>query len=159
MAFGRGIPENNGKTHYLWRAVDQQGNLLDILVQSRRNKAAAKRFFSKLLTAYRYIPRVLITEKLGSYATAKQAVLPSAEHRQHRRLNNRAESSDQPTRQRERGCPLGGAPIQISGPGPDVDVLRAVRYLPDHPYAHQIHPSIQGTLSYSSDADCPEVSH
>ena len=92
----------NGKTHYLWRAVDQQGNILDILVQSRRNKAAATKFFRKLLRGCQYVPRVLITDKLGSYAAAKQEIMPRVEHRQHRRLNNRAENSHQPTRQRER---------------------------------------------------------
>jgi len=92
----------NGKLHYLWRAVDQQGNVLDILVQSRRNKVAAKKFFRKLLKGCQYVPRVLITDKLASYAAAKQEVLPSVEHRQHKRLNNRAENSHQPTRQRER---------------------------------------------------------
>ena len=92
----------NGKTHYLWRAVDQDGNVLDILVQSRRNKAAAKKFFRKLLKGCEYVPRVLITDKLGSYESAKQEVMPSVEHRRHRRLNNRAENSHQPTRQRER---------------------------------------------------------
>src|SRR6266542_6478822 len=92
----------NGKHHYLWRAVDQQGNVLDILVQSRRNKAAAKKFFRKLLKGCQYVPRVLITDKLASYAAAKKEVLPSIEHRQHKRLNNRAENSHQPTRQRER---------------------------------------------------------
>jgi len=92
----------NGKLHYLWRAVDQHGNVLDILVQSRRNKAAAKKFFRKLLKGCQYVPRVLITDKLGSYAAAKKEILPSVEHRQHKRLNNRAENSHQPTRQRER---------------------------------------------------------
>jgi putative transposase len=92
----------NGRQHYLWRAVDQQGNVLDILVQSRRNKRAAKKFFRKLLKGCQYVPRVLITDKLGSYAAAKQELLPSVEHRQHKRLNNRAENSHQPTRQRER---------------------------------------------------------
>ncbi len=92
----------NGKTHYLWRAVDQDGNVLDILVQSQRNKTAAKKFFRKLLKGCQYIPRVLITDKLGSYGAAKQEVIPSVEHRRHRRLNNRAENSHQPTRQRER---------------------------------------------------------
>jgi putative transposase len=92
----------NGKLHYLWRAVDQQGNVLDILVQSRRNKAAAKKFFRKLLKGCQYVPRVLITDKLASYGAAKQELLRSVEHRQHRRLNNRAENSHQPTRQRER---------------------------------------------------------
>ena len=92
----------NGKTSYLWRAVDQDGNVLAILVQSRRNKGAAKTFFRKLLTGCQYVPRVLITDKLGSYEAAKQEVMPSVEHRKHKRLNNRAENSHQPTRQRER---------------------------------------------------------
>ncbi len=92
----------NGKLYYLWRAVDQHGNLLDILVQSRRNKRAAKKFFRKLLKGCQYVPRVLITDKLGSYAAAKKEILPGVEHRQHKRLNNRAENSHQPTRQRER---------------------------------------------------------
>ena len=92
----------NGKLHYLWRAVDQHGNVLDILVQSRRNKQAAKKFFRKLLKGCQYVPRVLITDKLASYGAAKKEVLPSVEHRQHKRLNNRAENSHQPTRQRER---------------------------------------------------------
>lgn len=92
----------NGKTSYLWRAIDQHGNVLDILVQSRRNKAAAKKFFRKLLKGCEYVPRVLITDKLGSYEAAKKEVMPSVEHRRHRRLNNRCENSHQPTRQRER---------------------------------------------------------
>ncbi len=92
----------NGKTQYLWRAVDQNGSVLDILVQSRRNKAAAKKFFRKLLKGCTYVPRVLITDKLGSYEAAKQEVMPNVEHRRHGRLNNRAENSHQPTRQRER---------------------------------------------------------
>jgi len=92
----------NGKLHYLWRAVDQEGNVLDILLQSRRNKQAAKKFFRKLLKGCQYRPRVLITDKLASYGAAKHELLPSVEHRQHKRLNNRAENSHQPTRQRER---------------------------------------------------------
>ncbi len=91
----------NGKDHYLWRAVDQDGNVLDILVQSRRNKKAAKRFFRKLLKGLRYVPRVIITDKLKSYGAAKAEVMPGVEHRQHKGLNNRAENSHQPTRVRE----------------------------------------------------------
>jgi putative transposase len=91
-----------GKLHYLWRAVDQDGNVLDILVQSRRNAKAAKRFFRKLLKSLQYVPRVIVTDKLKSYAAAKRAILPSVEHRQSRYLNNRAEVSHQPTRRRER---------------------------------------------------------
>src|ERR671919_2388005 len=92
----------NGKRHYLWRAVDQDDNILDILVQSRRNKKAAKKFFRKLLKGLTYVPRVLITDKLKSYAAAKREILPGVAHRQHKYLNNRAENSHQPTRQRER---------------------------------------------------------
>ncbi len=92
----------NGATHYLWRAVDQDGNVLDILVQSRRNKRAAKKFFRKLLKGLEYVPRVVITDKLASYDAARREVLPSVEHRRHKGLNNRAENSHQPTRERER---------------------------------------------------------
>jgi putative transposase len=92
----------NGERHYLWRAVDQAGNVLDILVQSRRDKAAAKKFFRKLLKGLTDVPRVIITDKLKSYGAAKRDILPGVEHRQHRYLNNRAENSHQPTRQRER---------------------------------------------------------
>ena len=91
----------NGKTHYLWRAVDQHGNVLDILVTSRRDTRAAMRFFRKLLKGLEYVPRVLITDKLGSYQTAQRRVLRSVEHRRSKYLNNRAENSHQPTRQRE----------------------------------------------------------
>jgi putative transposase len=92
----------NGKTHYLWRAVDQDGNVLDILVQSRRNKKAAKRFFRKLLKKLHSVPRVIITDKLKSYGAAKREILPGVEHRQHKGFNNRAENSHQPTRLREK---------------------------------------------------------
>ena len=92
----------NGRLCYLWRAVDQHGNVLDILVQSRRNAAAAKRFFRKLLKGQRYVPRVLVTDKLGSYQVAHRELMSSVEHRRSRYLNNRAENSHQPTRQRER---------------------------------------------------------
>jgi len=88
----------NGKDHYLWRAVDQDGNVLDILVQSRRNKKAAKKFFRKLLKGLQYVPRMIITDKLKSYGAAKAEIMPGVEHRQHKRLNNRAENSHQPTR-------------------------------------------------------------
>lgn len=91
-----------GERYYLWRAVDQDGNVLDILVQSRRNKHTAKRFFRKLLKGLQYLPRVSITDKLKSYAAAKREILPGVEHRQHKGLNNRAENSHQPTRVREK---------------------------------------------------------
>ena len=91
-----------GKVHYLWRAVDQHGTVLEILVQSRRNAKAAKRFFKKLLKGLRYVPRVIVTDKLRSYGAAKRKILPAVEHRQSQYLNNRAEVSHQPTRRRER---------------------------------------------------------
>jgi putative transposase len=97
----------NGARHYLWRAVDQDGNVLDILVQRRRDKNAAKKFFRKLLKGLTYVPRVIITDKLKSYGAAKQDILAGVEHRQHRYLNNRAENSHQPIRPREQrmqGC-------------------------------------------------------
>src|SRR5260370_3871175 len=86
----------NGRLHYLWRAVDQDGDVLDILVQSRRDKKAAKKFFRKLLKGLRYVPRMIITDKLKSYSAAKAEVLPSVEHWQHKGQNNRAENSHQP---------------------------------------------------------------
>ena len=92
----------NGARQYLWRAVDQDGNVLDILVQSRRNAKAAKRFLAKLMKTQRRVPRVLVTDKLRSYAAAHRDLMSSVEHRQSNYLNNRAENSHQPTRQRER---------------------------------------------------------
>ena len=92
----------NGKGHILWRAVNQDGEVLDILVQSRRNKKAAKRFFKKLIKGQATVPRMITTDKLKSYAAAKQVVMPGVEHRQDKGLNNRAENSHQPTRVRER---------------------------------------------------------
>jgi putative transposase len=92
----------NGVGHYLWRAVAQDGVCLDVLVQRRRNAKAAKKFFRKLLKGLRYAPRVLVTDKLGSYQVAHREMLSSAEHRRSKYLNNRAENSHQPTRVRER---------------------------------------------------------
>ena len=95
----------NKARHYLWRAVDQDSNVLDILVQRRRNQQAAKKFFRKFLKGLTYVLRVIITDKLKSYGAAKREIFPGVEHRQHRYLNNRAENSHQPTRQRERRMP------------------------------------------------------
>jgi len=92
----------NGVLHYLWRAVDQNGVVLDILVQDRRNATAAKRFFKRLLTGLRYKPKRIVTDGLRSYGVAKREVLPDVRHRTSRYLNNRAENSHRPTRRRER---------------------------------------------------------
>jgi len=91
-----------GVLHYLWRAVDQDGVVLDILVQERRDARAAERFLKKLLTGLQYTPRVIVTDKLRSYGVARRELLPQVEHRQSRYLNNRAENSHRPTRRRER---------------------------------------------------------
>src|SRR5215208_3275204 len=91
-----------GQKHWLWRAVDQHGAVLDILVQSRRNAKAAKRLLRKLLKKQGVTPRVMITDKLASYGAAKREIMPGVEHRQYKGLNNRAENSHQPTRRRER---------------------------------------------------------
>jgi putative transposase len=91
-----------GRQRYLWRAVDADGNVLDILMQNRRDEPAARRFFRKLMKKTRSVPRVIVTDKLRSYGAAHCAVMPSVEHRSHKGLNNRAENSHQPTRQRER---------------------------------------------------------
>jgi putative transposase len=91
-----------GKKHWPWRAVDQDGFVLDVLVQSRRNAKAAKRLMRKLLKSQARAPRVMITDKLRSYDAAKREIMPSVEHRSHKGLNNRAENSHQPIRRRER---------------------------------------------------------
>lgn len=91
-----------GELHYLWRAVDQDGDTIDILVQKRRNKQAAKRFFRKLLKGQCASPRRMITDKLKSYSAAHREVMPSVTHSTEQYENNRAEVSHEPTRQRER---------------------------------------------------------
>jgi putative transposase len=123
----------NGKRHYLWRAVDQDDNVLDILVQRRRNKKAAKKFFKKLLKGLQYVPRVLITDKLKSYAAAKREVMPGVDHRPSRYLNNRCENSHRPTRERERRMQRfkssGHAQRFLSAYGPIAQHVRPRRHL------------------------------
>ena len=91
-----------GERHYLWRAVDQDGDLIDILVQRHRNARAATRFFRKLLKGQESTPWRLVTDKLRSYGAAHLNIMPSVNHDTRRYANNRAEVSHQPTRQRER---------------------------------------------------------
>jgi putative transposase len=88
--------------HYLWRAVDSEGNVLDVLLQRQRDTKAAERFFRKLLKKQGFVPQVIVTGKLKSYEAAKKRVMKNVEHRQHKGLNNRAKNSHQPTRTRER---------------------------------------------------------
>ncbi|MCK4207074.1 IS6 family transposase [Brucella pituitosa] len=92
-----------GEQHILWRAVDQDGFVLDVLIQKCRNTRAAKRFMRKLLASQGCTPRVMITDKLRSYGAARRRLgLCVCDHRQHKGLNNRAENSHQPVRRRER---------------------------------------------------------
>ncbi len=91
-----------GCRHYLWRAVDQDGDTLDILVQRRRDKRAAKRFFRKLLKEQGTAPRRLVTDKLHSYSAAHRETMPEVVHCTEQYANNRAEVSHQRTRQQER---------------------------------------------------------
>jgi putative transposase len=93
-----------GKKHWLWRAVDQQGFVLDVLVQSRRDRAAKKSAKA---------PRVMITDKLKSYGAARKDMGLGIEHRQHKGLNNRAENSHLPTRRRERIMKRFKSPRQV----------------------------------------------
>ena len=91
-----------GELYYLWRAVDQDGDTVDILVQKRRHKLAAKRFFYNLLKGQREAPRRMTTDKLKSYSAVHREVMPSVTHSTEQYENNRAEVSHEPTRQRER---------------------------------------------------------
>ena len=113
--------------------MDQDDNVLDILVQSRRNKKAAKKFFRKLLKGFTYVPRVIMTDKLKSYGAAKREMLPGVEHRQSRYLNNRCENSHRPTRQRERRMQgfksAGHAQRFLSAYGPIAQHFRPRRHL------------------------------
>ena len=92
----------SGVLHHLWRAVDQHGVVLDILVQGRRNATAAKRFFKRLLAGRKFRPKRLVTDGLRSYGAARREVLADVRHRTSQYLNNRAENSHRPTRRRER---------------------------------------------------------
>ena len=91
-----------GKQHYLWRAVDQDGEVVDVFLQARRDGKAAKRFFRRLITNRRD-PRKIVTDKLRSYGVAHRELIPETIHDTSQYANNRAEQSHQPTRVRERG--------------------------------------------------------
>jgi putative transposase len=93
----------DGKQHYLWRAVDQDGEIVDVFLQRRRDGKAAKRFFKRLLKAHRNEPRKIVTDKLRSYGVAHRELIPDTIHDTSQYANNRAELSHQPTRFRERG--------------------------------------------------------
>jgi putative transposase len=93
----------NGKQHYLWRAVDQDGEVVDVFLQSRRDGRAAKRFFKRLLRSHGGEPRKIVTDKLRSYDVAHKELIQDTIHDRSQYANNRAELSHQPTRVRERG--------------------------------------------------------
>jgi putative transposase len=92
-----------GIQHYLWRAVDQDGEVVDVYLQKRRDGAAAKRFFKRLLKTHQDEPRKIVTDKLRSYGVAHRELIPNTIHDTSQYANNRAELSHQPTRVRERG--------------------------------------------------------
>jgi len=92
-----------GKQHYLWRAVDQDGEVVDVYLQAKRDGAAAKRFFRRLLRSHGSEPRKIVTDKLGSCGVAHRELIPETIHSTMQYENNRAEQSHEATRLRERG--------------------------------------------------------
>lgn len=123
-----------GQKHWLWRAVDQDGYVLDEIVQTRRDTQAAKRLLKRLLKKQGGPPRRMITDKLGSYAAARRQVMPDVEHRSHKRLNNRAENSHLPLRRREQAMQGFRSP---SGLQRFTSVFSAVRNLFVPPCSHR----------------------
>jgi putative transposase len=123
----------NGRKHWLWRAVDQNGVVLDILVQPRRHQEAAEAFLRRLVDGNGYRPRVVITDKLASSPPALRRVLLGVEHRRHKGLNNRAEHSHRPTRRRERVLQRFTSPAHaqpfLAPFGPIADHFRPRRHL------------------------------
>ena len=125
----------NGKHQYLWRAVDQDGEVVDVFLQSRRNAKAAKRFFKRLLKQHCSEPRKIVTDKLGSYGVAHRELIPDVIHDTSRYANNRAELSHQPTRVRERGMRRFKS------------VRQAQRFLGVHSAAHNLFKLGRGLIS------------
>jgi putative transposase len=128
----------SGKKHWLWRAVDQDGYVLDEIVQDRRDTKAAKRLLKRLLKKQGCPPRRMITDKLGSYAAAQRQIMPAVEHRSHKGLNNRAENSHLPFRRRERVMQGFGSPRYLQR---FVSVFSAVHNLFVPPRAHRSAPA------------------
>jgi putative transposase len=115
-----------GKKHWLWRAVDQDGNVLDEIDQSRRNTKAARRLLTRLLQKQGMRPKRIITDKLHSYSAARQQTMPKVEHRSHKGLNNRAENSHVPLRKRE---PIMQRFRSVGAPQRFVSIFSAIRDL------------------------------
>jgi len=116
----------NGKQHYLWRAVDQDGEVVDVFLQARRDGAAAKRFFKRLLRSHGGEPRKIVTDKLRSYGVAHRETIPESIHVTDQYANNRAEQSHETTRVRERGM------RRFKSPG------QAQRFLTAHAAVHNL---------------------
>jgi putative transposase len=122
------------RKHWLWRTVDQDGYVLDEIVQGRRDTKAAKRLLTRLMKRQGMVPKRIITDKLPSYGAARRQVMPGVEHRSHKGLNNRAENSHLPLRKREsimQGLWSAGGLQQFTS------ILSAVRNLFVPPHAHQ----------------------
>jgi putative transposase len=120
-----------GRKHWLWRAVDQDGYVLDEIVQVRRNTKAAKRLLIRLMKKQGGVPKRIVTDKLGSYGAARRQIMPVVEHRSHKGLNNRAENSHLPLRKRERVMQLFRSPGALQR---FTSVFSAVRnlFVPTH---------------------------
>jgi putative transposase len=129
-----------GRKHWLWRAVDQDGYVLDEIVQDRRNAKAAKRLLTRLLKKQGVAPKRMITDKLRSYGAAKRQVMPDVEHRSHKGLNNRAENSHVPLRKRERMMQGFRSP---GGLQRFVSIFSAIRNLFVPPRSKRSAPAIQ----------------
>jgi putative transposase len=123
-----------GQKHWLWRAVDQDGYVLDEVVQTRRDTKAAERLLKRLLRKQGCPPRRMITDTLGSYAAAQRQIMPDVEHRSHKGLNNRAENSHLPFRRRERAMQGFRSPRYLQR---FVSVFSAVRNLFVPPRSHR----------------------
>jgi putative transposase len=115
-----------GRRHYLWRAVDQDGDVVDVYLQARRDSEAARRFFRRLLRSHGTSPRKIVTDKLGSHGVARRKLMPETIHRTDRHADNRAYLSQQPTRAGERGMRRFSSPMQ------------AQRFLSAHAVVHSL---------------------
>jgi putative transposase len=133
-----------GRQFWLWRAVDDEGEVLDLLVQRRRDKAATLRLMRKLLKKQGFAPDVLVTNRLRSYSAAKSEIGLSARHHQGLRANNRAENSHQPTRRRERKMQ------RFKSPGSAQHFLSIQRPAPSHIRPHPPHPPRRGISDVAS---------
>ena len=132
-----------GRKHWLWRAVDQEGRVLDVPVQSRRNARAAKQLMRKLLKEQCHTPRVMITDKLGSYAVAGREIMPDVEHRRHMTSNNRAENFHQPMRRREHIMKRFKSPGQIQRFASIHDPIANLFHFPRHALSSPDHRELR----------------